>query len=106
MTASRLQLEAGDLRRCSTAERALDALRAAPGAVLVVDLTAFPDLASRVREEFPGAGRIVGFAPHVRTDLLDAARQWCDDVVPRGSMVKHFARHAGMESRSAKGDMA
>ncbi len=91
MTASRLEGADGlDVRRMSSEARVVDALRdAGSEVVVVVDLTAFPDLPERLRRaDSPPVAAIVAFAPHVQEHLLDAARAHADVVVPRGAVVK------------------
>lgn len=94
MTASRLEGADGlVVRRMSSEERAIAALlEAGEDAVLVVDLTAFPDLPKRLHEpDSPRCGAILAFAPHVQEQLLDDARSHADLVAPRGAVVKGFA---------------
>ena len=97
MTASRFESSDARVQRCSTEDRALEAVVASPGCTCVIDLLAFPDLAERLHEmrKTGPPARILGFAPHVHEELLEAARQWCDSVYPRGAMVKNFARIVG-----------
>lgn len=103
MTASRLSLPTAEVRRCGREEQVRGELEQYPEAVVIVDLGAFPSLPEQVRT-WGFRGRMVGFAPHVERELLEAARPWCDEVVPRGSVVKHFARYAGIDSRAPEKD--
>ena len=91
MTASRLDGADGlDVRRASSEARAVELLaQAGDGAVVVVDLSAFPDLPKRLRDAGSGSpAAIVAFAPHVQEELLEQARSHADLAVPRGSVVK------------------
>ncbi len=91
MTASRLEGAAGlEVRRLSTLERVLSGVEEHPDAVLVVDLTAFPELPERLRIDGSKIGAIVAFAPHVNVDLLEEARSHADLVAPRGAAVKNL----------------
>jgi hypothetical protein len=58
--------------------------------VVVVDLQTMPDLPRMLRNDAAYEGVIVGFAPHVRTDLIHAARPWVTKVVARGAVVQRF----------------
>jgi hypothetical protein len=92
MTASRIELAEGvDVARFNDATRLRERLSEVPDAAVVVDLDSFPELPRELRVAgFDGT--IVAFAPHVRTELLDAARSDCDLVAPRGAVVKDLAR--------------
>jgi len=98
MTTSRFAAVGVRVRRCSTAERVALAIAEAPDAMVLVDLTAFAELMPRLRADFGARGRIVAFAPHVQVDLLDGARPWADEVLPRGSAMKRFSRLTGVQS--------
>lgn len=93
MTVSRLAAEGVSVHRRSSDDAVVEALLEHPGALCVVDLTAFPDLPRRLREHVTLAGaRVVGFAPHVHVKLLEAQRAWCDETLPRGAIVSRFER--------------
>ncbi len=92
MTSSRLELAAGvDVVRAGSEDRLDEELQSHPDAVVVVDLTAFADVPGRIRASEPDRV-IVAFAPHVHEDLLDAAREHADLVVPRGSVMQGLDR--------------
>lgn len=91
MTASRIEAGAGlaEVRTVRSAVALLDAVRGNSDAVVAIDLTAFPDLVSDLRADgAPPCAGIVAFAPHVHTELLDAARDVADVVAPRGAAVR------------------
>jgi hypothetical protein len=90
MTSSRLEAtEDVDVRRIGDEERLVAALADDPGAVVVVDLTAFPELPARLAAaDAPPAAAVIAFAPHVQEQLLDDARPHADLVAPRGAVVK------------------
>lgn len=90
MVSSRLDAPGLDVRRCRT-EAAVTAARGEdPDAVWVIDLETFGGLPAALHGDTAFTGRIVAFAPHVRTDLIDAARETCDAVFPRGAVVRGF----------------
>jgi hypothetical protein len=107
MTSSRLELSEGlDVRRVTTRERLVEELAQAPDAVVVVDLTAFADLPEWLAGvDAPQCGGVVAFAPHVRVDLMDAARPYADLVAPRGATVRSLAEQVrrARERRAARG---
>lgn len=91
MTASRLEGADGlDVRRLGSSELVVAAVVEQPEVVVVVDLTAFAELPAALRAADPPACAvpIVAFAPHVRVELLDAARPWSDVVTARGAVVR------------------
>jgi len=96
MTASRLEPHPVlRVRRLSSEDRVREAVAEADEPfVVVIDLSAFPDLPSRLREQNPrGLAGVVAFAPHVQEELLEAARGDADVVAPRGAVVKALERH-------------
>ena len=58
--------------------------------VVVVDLQGFPELPKTLRSEHGFVGIIIGFAPHVRTDLLDGARPFVTSLKSRGAIIQRF----------------
>lgn len=58
--------------------------------VVLIDLQEFVDLARDLRDDHNFAGVIIGFAPHVRTDLLDAARPFVTSLKSRGAVVQRL----------------
>lgn len=94
MTASRFSANSYAVMVCRSEARLLENLGGTEDstiAYVLVDLAGFADLPRKIRD-FAGenAPRIVGFAPHVREDLLGAGREVCDEVVVRGAAVKRF----------------
>ena len=89
MTASRFSAPGHEVTVARSMEQARARLRASPVAVLVIDLTAFPAGAGDLRESAGGA-TVVGFAPHVREDLLGPAAETCDVVLPRGAVARRL----------------
>lgn len=94
MTGSRFSAENHDVVTCRSVEKTLEAVSQCPSddlEYLLVDLTGFAELPGKIRESSDFIDlKIVAFAPHVREDLLDAARELCDVVLPRGAAVKRF----------------
>ena len=90
MTASRLEGAVGfDVRRLGSEAKLLAALRDDPAAVVVIDLTAFPQLPATLADgDAPRAAAVIAFAPHVQEELLDQARSHVDLALPRGAVVK------------------
>ncbi|MCW2955153.1 MAG: hypothetical protein JWO69_22 [Thermoleophilia bacterium] len=91
MTSSRLELLEGvDVRRFSSEERLMEALRADPEAFVVVDLPAFPELPAQLAQgdDAPPAAGVLAFAPHIHEELMDSARPYADLVAPRGATVR------------------
>lgn len=67
-----------------TVVRGVDDLpRAALGAAIVVVDLSRPGVAERLGDLVGGAGRVVGFAPHVEEALLERARAAGVDAMPR-----------------------
>jgi hypothetical protein len=93
MTSSRLELLEGvNVRRFGDVERLEAALLEDPGAFVVVDLPAFPDLPERLaRADAPRSAGVVAFAPHIHEELLERAREHADLVAPRGATVRSLA---------------
>lgn len=91
MTASRFGDPRVELISCRNAQSAHAAVAAHAGALVLVDLQSMPDLAQELRDA-GHAGTIVGFAPHVQVELLEAAEPWCDQTLPRGAAIKRFER--------------
>jgi hypothetical protein len=96
MTGSRFVAEGVVCLVRRSADAAMAAAGEHPDAAVFVDLTAFPELPAQIAHR---EGPVHGFAPHVREDLLDAARDACASVLPRGAAIKRF----GVLARSAHG---
>lgn len=102
MTASRFQTSGADVDLVTTrspdaamaaiAEHQRLAVEAGSALVVVVDLATCAEVPARVRELYGTALVVLGFAPHVQVELLEAGRASCTRVLPRGSVVKRFAQ--------------
>jgi hypothetical protein len=94
MTASRLEGTEGlDVRRISSEARLFDqfeSIESSESVVVVIDLTAFPNVPERLLEEDFREHAIIAFAPHVQEELLEAARPSVDLALPRGAVVKRL----------------
>lgn len=92
MTASRFRADGVDVQTVRTAAAALDAVGAGEIVAVFVDLDAFPDLPRALMDRGLEPGLIVGFAPHVDTDRLGAARAGGIRAMPRGAAISGFSR--------------
>lgn len=96
MTTSRLAGDGLELRRCGGLDAVVRGLAEHPAAAVVIDLQSYPDLPRELHELSTADPSIsprgvVAFAPHVRAELLEAARPWSDVVVSRGAVIKRLA---------------
>lgn len=105
MTASRFGHPTEPVQTVRSAEQVLAAVDAGGIALIVLDLQGFAELAPRLREQSPELA-IVGFAPHVQEELMDAARAHCTEVLPRGAVVKGFERLVDRHLAEHDGTMA
>lgn len=64
--------------------------RGAQIAAVVIDLQTMGDLAQQLRESCDYHGVIIGFAPHVQVDLLQAARPYVTKLLARGAVIQRF----------------
>lgn len=82
-------MDASKLRNAgAVVVRSLDELRAANANLVLVDLSR-PGVLEIVPQI---TGRVIGFGPHVETDLLAAARTaGCDEVLPRSVFFNRLA---------------
>jgi hypothetical protein len=94
MTASRIEASGGAaVQTLRSADAVIEAVNAANGPITaVVDLTAIPALPAQLRAGSASQLHVIGFAPHVRVELLDAAADTCDEVLPRGAVARTIAR--------------
>ena len=93
MLASRFETSGVQLRVERDPEAVLDRCRAGDPVLVVVDLDRFTTIAQQVREALVAGGvdgYILGFAPHVRADLIRQARDVCDTVVARGAVIRRL----------------
>ncbi len=71
-------------------ERVASADLAESPRLVIIDLTAVPDITTLVatlREQFGRECQLVAFAPHVHVDRIKAAREaGCDRVITRGQL--------------------
>ncbi len=96
--ATRVKALADDLKIPARPVRSLEMLDArladSPVQAMVVDLESEValDLISHLRNAKPGV-RILCFAPHVKKDVMDAARQaGAHEVLPRGAFDSNMAQ--------------
>lgn len=60
-----------------------------PPRIWLVDLSEFAEDIPSIRTLVPNS-YIIGFAPHVKVDLLEQGRSSCDKVLARGAVVRSF----------------
>ncbi len=57
---------------------------------IVIDLQTMGDLARQLREDAGYGGVIIGFAPHVQVEMLQAARPFVNKLQARGAVIQRF----------------
>jgi hypothetical protein len=75
-------------------EQAIDAVRANPEQPILVDVAEFlnwPKLLRMREDDECRPGVVIGYAPPIRQDLLETAELFCDEVVPRPTIMRRLA---------------
>lgn len=89
MVASRFSSDEHEIFVARSSARAEELLEAHPSACCFVDLMVGAEWGEQVAAAQPQI-RFVGFAPHVHVGVLEAARRWCAEVLPRGAVIKQL----------------